>query len=264
MEGYVRPTPCGALLRVNRQELDALSEAAFATDARGVIVAWNRAAEDLLGKQAQWVIGNPCARVLTGCDRFGRSVCGVHCQPLEGVDWRTGRGTPHPNLSVRLGDGSRCWLMVVALPAEIDGQAVLLHVARQAETGVPLPAHRNGGSGGSRERVGPDLPLSPREVELLELLARGCSGAQIGAALCLAPATVRNHIQHILQALGVHSRLEAAAWWNRTVATLSLDAGRVASAGSAPVDGAPRRRRLPARHPIVRLRRERATAQRRR
>ncbi len=53
--------------------------------------------------------------------------------------------------------------------------------------------------------------LTGREVEVLELLADGVSGQAIAERLYLAPNTVRNHVQAILQKLGVHSRLQAVA-----------------------------------------------------
>jgi DNA-binding CsgD family transcriptional regulator len=51
--------------------------------------------------------------------------------------------------------------------------------------------------------------LTPRQKQVLELLAEGRSTEQIAAALQLTTETVRNHIRHVLKALGAHSRLEA-------------------------------------------------------
>jgi PAS domain S-box-containing protein len=53
--------------------------------------------------------------------------------------------------------------------------------------------------------------LTPRQLEVLGLLCRGHSTKQIASELHLSPETVRNHVRHLLQALGVHSRLEAVA-----------------------------------------------------
>jgi PAS domain S-box-containing protein len=53
--------------------------------------------------------------------------------------------------------------------------------------------------------------LTPRQTEVLRLLEHGRSTQQIADELHLSRETVRNHIRHILQALGVHSRLEAVA-----------------------------------------------------
>jgi two-component system response regulator DesR len=51
--------------------------------------------------------------------------------------------------------------------------------------------------------------LTPREEEILELLASGRNTSAIASRLCISQTTVRNHVQHILAKLGVHGRLEA-------------------------------------------------------
>lgn len=53
--------------------------------------------------------------------------------------------------------------------------------------------------------------LTPRESEVLRLLARGFGIADIAETLSISPSTARNHIQRILEKFGVHSRLEALA-----------------------------------------------------
>jgi two-component system NarL family response regulator len=61
----------------------------------------------------------------------------------------------------------------------------------------------------------PDDPspshLTPRQTEVLRLLKRGRSTEQIAQELHLSTETVRNHVRHLLRALGVHTRLEAVA-----------------------------------------------------
>jgi two-component system, LuxR family, response regulator FixJ len=51
--------------------------------------------------------------------------------------------------------------------------------------------------------------LSPREREILTLLAEGKTQKQIAAVLTLSPKTVATHIQNLLRKLGVHSRAQA-------------------------------------------------------
>lgn len=54
-----------------------------------------------------------------------------------------------------------------------------------------------------------DPDLSPREYELLQLLARGQSNRQAAEALSLSPHTVGDHVKSIYRKLGVSSRGEA-------------------------------------------------------
>ena len=51
--------------------------------------------------------------------------------------------------------------------------------------------------------------LTPRQKQVLQLLAQGRSTEQIAADLHLTTETVRNHVRHVLKGLGAHSRLEA-------------------------------------------------------
>ena len=53
--------------------------------------------------------------------------------------------------------------------------------------------------------------LTPREIEVLELLAEGLPTPTIAERLYVSYNTVRNHVQSILMKLGVHSRLEAVS-----------------------------------------------------
>jgi PAS domain S-box-containing protein len=57
--------------------------------------------------------------------------------------------------------------------------------------------------------------LTSRQNQVLQLLGEGASTEQIAAMLHVSKETVRNHIRHILRALGAHSRLEAVALSHR-------------------------------------------------
>jgi two-component system nitrate/nitrite response regulator NarL len=57
----------------------------------------------------------------------------------------------------------------------------------------------------------PHPHLTPRQNQVLHLLARGRSTEQIARELHLSTDTVRNHVRRMLRALDAHSRIEALA-----------------------------------------------------
>jgi PAS domain S-box-containing protein len=65
--------------------------------------------------------------------------------------------------------------------------------------------------GKSRDRAPRAPRLTSRQDQVLQLLGEGASTEQIAAMLHVSKETVRNHIRHVLRALGAHSRLEAVA-----------------------------------------------------
>lgn len=52
-------------------------------------------------------------------------------------------------------------------------------------------------------------PLSPRETEVLVLVAEGCSNREIGLRLYVGEATVKTHLLHVFEKLGVRDRTRA-------------------------------------------------------
>jgi DNA-binding NarL/FixJ family response regulator len=72
---------------------------------------------------------------------------------------------------------------------------------RLVERFAPRPASRCGGAGLSA--------LTPRELEVLGLVARGLSNAELAAALTLSEATVKTHVARILAKLQLRDRVQA-------------------------------------------------------
>ncbi|EFK55412.1 response regulator transcription factor [Corynebacterium genitalium ATCC 33030] len=62
----------------------------------------------------------------------------------------------------------------------------------------------------TRDRT-PRSSLTPRELEVLQLVAGGSSNREIGQRLMLSEATVKSHLVHIYDKLGVRSRTSAVA-----------------------------------------------------
>jgi DNA-binding NarL/FixJ family response regulator len=63
--------------------------------------------------------------------------------------------------------------------------------------------------------------LTPREQEILQLIAQGASNREIAQQLYIAEKTVKNHVTNILSRLGLRDRTQAAVWLH----THNRDAG---------------------------------------
>lgn len=57
-----------------------------------------------------------------------------------------------------------------------------------------------------------DLPLTPREIEILNLLANGATNREIAENLIVSEGTVKNHVSNILQSLNLRDRTQAAVF----------------------------------------------------
>jgi DNA-binding NarL/FixJ family response regulator len=79
-------------------------------------------------------------------------------------------------------------------------------VARVGALARRVQGRRSDGNG-----TGTAPKLTPRETEILEMLADGCSQRDMAQLLSISPKTVGLHIEHILGKLDVHSRTQAVA-----------------------------------------------------
>lgn len=61
-----------------------------------------------------------------------------------------------------------------------------------------------------RER-GPQDRITPREREILDLVARGCRNREIAALLSITAGTVKAHLKHIFVKTGVKTRADLSA-----------------------------------------------------
>jgi DNA-binding NarL/FixJ family response regulator len=70
-----------------------------------------------------------------------------------------------------------------------------------------------------------EAALSPREREVIELIAAGMSNKQIGRRLGVAEATVKAHVTSIFRTIGVSNRTQAAQWLGTHLGPYVSDGG---------------------------------------
>jgi DNA-binding CsgD family transcriptional regulator len=91
------------------------------------------------------------------------------------------------------------------LAAECEKRAGALGMRLLAARAAELRAQLRAGT--RRERL-----LTPREVEVARLVAEGLTSREIAEAMHISARTADNHVQHILDKLGLRSRSQVAAW----------------------------------------------------
>jgi predicted ATPase/DNA-binding CsgD family transcriptional regulator len=70
-------------------------------------------------------------------------------------------------------------------------------------------------AGGPRHDAGASHPLTPREHEIVLLIAQGLSNKEIADELVISPATAARHVANIFAKLGFSSRTQVASWATR-------------------------------------------------
>jgi PAS domain S-box-containing protein len=169
------------------QALGEVNVPAYVIDPDGILVWLNPAAEKLVGDAR----GRRFTEVVAPTDRprardeFTKKIIGTVPVTDAGVH-------------VLRPDGSEARIEISSAPLR-DGHrivGVFGLVSRPPVTPARATTHPK---------------LTPREVEVLRMLAQGASTDQIAEVLHIARETVRNHVRSMLRKLGVHSRLEAIA-----------------------------------------------------
>lgn len=206
------------------QLLLQMEDGAFAVDARRRVVFWNPACERLLGVSARAALGQPCFEVVGATGASGDRYCGARCSLAS---LARGGAAPKPMPLWFSPDGAArlpLWVSVFLLPSQQQDLWLVLHVLqRKRQSSCSLPADpaagtrcRGRSASAAERRDGPlkekPLALTPREREILDLLAQGHSTTEIARRLYLSQVTVRNHVQHLIAKLGLHSQLEAVAY----------------------------------------------------
>ena len=194
------------------------TDAVFVVDPEYRIVHWDARAESLTGLLVEEMVGKPCYEALQGeceggANPFSAHVCSVMRLAYD--------GQPVPGYEMRLftRSGGRRWVSVSNLVVDTEEGPYLVHLMRDShkahevlEMAQELIWLSSCSKKSEQALERRDVPeLTPRQMEVLELLAEGKSAKEIGQALYLSQSTVRNHVRSLLQALGAHSQLEALA-----------------------------------------------------
>jgi PAS domain S-box-containing protein len=160
-------------------------------DSAGRLVWLNSAGEDATGFRRTAVGGRSCFEFLSenlrdrAMEIFARTV-----ERMEPADFET---------AFTRSNGSLAHARIRLAPLR-DGDAVIGVIASAWEVRYEESTHRRP----------PDSPkLTPRQHEILRLLAGAMSTDEIAGTLSLSSETVRNHIRAILRTFDAHSRLEA-------------------------------------------------------
>jgi PAS domain S-box-containing protein len=191
------------------------ADAVFVVDPAYRIVHWDSRAETLTGLLAEEMVGRPCHEVLRGEHEGGGRLCARGCPVMKLA--RAGHAVPSYDMRVDTRIAGKRWVSVSVLSVDSQEGPYLVHLLRDAqkahdalEMARDLVRLSSNGSAPAPDRT--DAPdLTPRQEEVLGLLAEGRSVKEICTELYLSKATVRNHVRALLQALGVHSQLEAVA-----------------------------------------------------
>jgi PAS domain S-box-containing protein len=193
------------------EALGRAGDGAFVIAGDGKITLWNRAAEKILGYAAREVVGRPCCKVFVGHDDNGNRLCYAGCHVMTLV--KMGDPVQSFDMQTRTKTGRALWLniSVIAIPDGAGGPRTihLFHDVTASKELLKLVVERSSAPPAAASN---DIELTRRELEILRLVAGGANTKVMAQRLNVSQATVRNHVQNILAKLGVHSRLEAAAY----------------------------------------------------
>jgi PAS domain S-box-containing protein len=163
-------------------------------DERRVNVDVNGAWIALLGYAPERVVGHPVYEFVVG-------------GPLvSDEEWlaMTSRGDFSGEAPVRRADGTELLVQFAAHPELVTGRRLILFVA--------LSTSRWGRHSRRDPNRDPDgAELTPREREVVRLVALGETGPEIAASLHISHQTVRTHVRNAMTKLGARSRAQLVA-----------------------------------------------------
>jgi PAS domain S-box-containing protein len=208
--------------------LDAIDEGVLVQDAEAQVVYANRAAGELLGVDREELRGRSELPTPRECLSESGDALPERWPGAEAL--RTGRPQRPRVMGLQRPDGGMRWMRVSARPIGRSVLTSLLDITalRNAEQDAATLASRlngdrrakganaNGNGNGNGHKSGNDNGkgkgvLSPREHQVVELLASGNTGEEVAERLGISPATVRVHVRNATGKLGASTRTQAVA-----------------------------------------------------
>jgi PAS domain S-box-containing protein len=195
--------------------IHAMGVAVWVSDEDGTIVYMNERAETLLGREAQAVLGSPCHQVIAGKTEDGQKWCDHNCRVREMA--KTGEEIEPYTLRINGHTEEEHWLQLLVIPFTTeDGVTRLAHCAFRIDRTHIIESYLDRVAARTPVNAKRDFDLeesrlSRRERQVLDLLAQDKNLYEIAEQLGVSYYTVRNHVQHVLGKMGVHSTLEAVA-----------------------------------------------------
>ena len=180
--------------------LDRLEHApygAYAVDLDENVVFWNSQAERILGHAAEDVLGRKCYEVVQGIRHDGMTpFCSRDCPAV--VAAKHGQIPPATHVRMQCASGQvKRMTMIPLIATDHEDQVLLVHMFHETPTddaGASVPT---------------ELPLTPRELEVLRLLSSGLRPAEIASQLVISVHTVRKHISNASEKLHSHGMMSA-------------------------------------------------------
>jgi PAS domain S-box-containing protein len=202
--------------------LDAIDEGVLVQDAGTQVVYANRAAGELLGVDRDELRGRSELPTPSECLSESGEALPERWPGAEAL--RTGRPQRPRVMGLQRPDGGTRWVRVSARPIGRSVLTSLLDITalRNAEedaatlasrlNGDRRPKGANGNGNGHKPGKGKGTGvLSPREHQVVELLAAGNTGEEVAERLGISPATVRVHVRNATGKLGASTRTQAVA-----------------------------------------------------
>jgi PAS domain S-box-containing protein len=205
--------------------LDAIDEGVLVQDSETHVVYANRAAGELLGVDREELRGRSELPTPSECLSESGEALPERWPSAEAL--RTGRQQRPRVMGLLRPDGGMRWVRVSSRPIGRSVLTSLLDITalRNAEEDAAtlasrLSGHRrakgtngigNGHKPGKSNGKGGKGVLSPREHQVVELLASGNTGEEVADRLGISPATVRVHVRNATGKLGASTRTQAVA-----------------------------------------------------